>query len=324
MEVAAGCSSEGGKTESQREAPVLIRYADDFAVFCHGREDVYRVKEKLSQWMRPRGVTFNDDKTKIVHVEEGFDFLGFNIRRYNGKLLIKPSKQAVKRVRERLRSEVTALRGANSGAVVKKLNPIIKGWATYYRTVVSKETFKSLDAYVWTLTQKWVKHSHPNKPKKWRLARYFGRFNSTRNDQWVFGDRNSGACIYKFNWTRIVRHVIVKGSNSPDDPSLTDYWASRRRKRIPETVDRWSLTLASRQKGICPLCKQPLIPDAEYEPENPREWAAWFSASMKPLHKHHFIYRRDGGSDEQTNLRLVHAECHRQHHARDHRKGSAR
>lgn len=320
MEVAAGCSSEGGKTESQREAPVLIRYADDFAVFCHGREDVYRVKEKLSQWMRPRGVTFNDDKTKIVHVEEGFDFLGFNIRRYNGKLLIKPSKQAVKRVRERLRSEVTALRGANSGAVVKKLNPIIKGWATYYRTVVSKETFKSLDAYVWTLTQKWVKHSHPNKPKKWRLARYFGRFNSTRNDQWVFGDRNSGAYIYKFNWTRIVRHVIVKGSNSPDDPSLTDYWASRRRKRIPETVDRWSLTLASRQKGICPLCKQPLIPDAEYEPENPREWAAWFSASMKPLHKHHFIYRRDGGSDEQTNLRLVHAACHRQHHARDHRR----
>ncbi|AKZ57758.1 HNH endonuclease domain protein [Streptomyces ambofaciens ATCC 23877] len=320
METAAGHLTEGRSHKSRRDAPVLVRYADDFAVFCHSEDEAHRVKEQLAVWMAPRGVAFNEEKTSVLHLEEGFDFLGFNIRRYSGTLLIKPSKAAVKRVRERLRSEVIGLRGANAGAVVRRLNPIIKGWATYYRTVVSKETFKSLDFYVWTLTQKWVKHSHPNKPKSWRLAKHYGVFNSTRKDQWVFGDRDTGTYLYKFNWTRIVRHVIVKEGNSPDDPSLADYWASRRRKRVPGTADRWTITLASRQKGICPLCKQPLIPDAEYTPDNPREWAAWFSASMKPLHKHHFIYRRDGGSDERTNLRLVHADCHRQHHAGDHRR----
>ncbi|MFG2141127.1 HNH endonuclease [Streptomyces sp. NPDC048650] len=81
-----------------------------------------------------------------------------------------------------------------------------------------------------------------------------------------------------------------------------------------------SVTLAARQKGVCALCKQPLISGAEYEPDSPREWATWFSASMKLLHKHHFVYRPNGGSDDGTNLRLVHAECHRQHHAGDHRK----
>ncbi|MFD4532831.1 HNH endonuclease, partial [Kitasatospora sp. NPDC058492] len=125
---------------------------------------------------------------------------------------------------------------------------------------------------------------------------------------------------YKSAWTRIDRHVMVKGANSPDDPSLIEYWAARRRRSLPSTVDKTSIALAARQKGICPLCKQPLISGAEYEPDSPREWAAWFAASMKPLHKHHFIYRRDDGPDTRTNLRLVHAECHRQHHAGDHRR----
>ncbi|SBT90759.1 RNA-directed DNA polymerase [Streptomyces sp. DI166] len=321
MESAAGhLTVKNGRTKPG--APVLIRYADDFAVFCLSEEEAHRVKEDLVRWMQPRGVSFNEGKTSVVHLDEGFDFLGFNIRRYNGKLLIKPSKDAVKRVRGRLRTEMLAMRGSNSGAVIKKLNPIIKGWATYYRTVVSKKTFQSLDDYVWLLTYKWGKHTHPKKAKSWVVDRYFGQFNSTRQDRWVFGDRDTGLYLYKFNWVKIDRHAMVKGGNSPDDPQLARYWANRRRGAMPSTADRMSVTLAARQKGICPLCKQPLISGAEYEPDSPREWAAWFSASMKPLHKHHFVYRRDGGSDESTNLRLVHAECHRQHHAGDHRKAA--
>ncbi|MEU8672014.1 HNH endonuclease [Streptomyces anulatus] len=82
-------------------------------------------------------------------------------------------------------------------------------------------------------------------------------------------------------------------------------------------MDKISLTLAARQKGICPLCGQALIVGAECEPESPREWIDWFDAMKKRLHKHHFAYRRDGGSDEVKNLRLVHSECHQQLHARD-------
>jgi RNA-directed DNA polymerase len=302
------------------DAPMLVRYADDFAVFCHSEEQAHHIRDVLARWMQPRGDAFNEEKTSIVHLDDGFDFLGFNIRRYGGKLLIKPSRKAIGRVRERLRAEVLSLRGANAAAVIKQLNPMIKGWATYYRTVVSKKTFTDLDSYVWTLTWKWAKHSHPMKPRNWTMTRYFGRFNSTRNDKWVFGDRDSGTYLYKFAWTSIDRHIMVKGSNSPDDPLLVDYWAIRRRGRLPRTVTRASLNLAAGQQGLCPLCKQPLIPDADLEPESPDEWAAWFAAPTKTLNTHHFVYRQFGGSDARANLRLVHADCHRHHHAGDHRR----
>ncbi|TSB18518.1 group II intron reverse transcriptase/maturase [Streptomyces benahoarensis] len=319
MSAAAGCMDDA-RNWQRRNAPVLVRYADDFVVLCLSEDDAQGVKESLAQWLSPRGLFFSEEKTRIVHLEEGFDFLGFNIRRYGEKLLVKPSKDAVKRIRKRLRDEVLTLRGANASAVVKKLNPIIRGWATYYRSGVSKRTFTSLDHYVWLLTYKWAKHSHPRKSKTWFINRHFGNFNSLRQDKWVFGDRDTDTYLYKFSWTKIERHVMVKGRSSRDDPSLSNYWANRVRRSMPATADKLSITLAARQKGICPLCKQPLILGAEYESDSPREWAAWFSASMKPLHKHHFVYRRDGGSDETNNLRLVHAECHRQHHAGDHER----
>lgn len=315
METAAGCVNEGRTNKTRPNAPVLVRYADDFAVFCHSEAEAYQVKDTLAAWMQTRGVSFNEEKTSVVHLEEGFDFLGFTIRRHSGKMIITPSRQAVTRIRQRLRTEMLALRGANSGAVVRRLNPIIRGWATYYRTVVSKRTYKCLDNHVWTLTQKWARHTHPRKPRHWYIAKYFGRFNATRNDKWVFGDRDTGAYLYKFTWTRIDRHVIVKGRNSPDDPDLTSYWANRRRKRIPETVDRTSQSLAARQKGICPLCAQPLIPDTQRQPDHPDEWTTWFTATTKPLHKHRFDNHQPGGPNTRTNLRLTHAECHRQNQA---------
>jgi RNA-directed DNA polymerase len=144
---------------------------------------------------------FNEDKTRIVHVgRSGFDFLGFNVRRYHGKLLIKPSKAAIRRIRERLRTEIRALRGSNARAVISALNPVVKGWAAYYRGVVSKKTFSVLDDYLWTLTYKWATYSHPNKSKWWVSARYFGKFNKFRNNRWVFGDAASGAHLARFAW----------------------------------------------------------------------------------------------------------------------------
>ena len=90
-------------------------------------EQAEEVKARLAAWLAPRGLAFNEDKTRVVHLDEGCDFLGFNIRRYRGKLLTKPSNAALRRIRERLAAEVLALRGANADAVIAKLNPIIKG-----------------------------------------------------------------------------------------------------------------------------------------------------------------------------------------------------
>jgi RNA-directed DNA polymerase len=210
-----------------------------------------------------------------------------------------------------------ALYGANAAAVLRTLTPIIRGWAAYYRTVVASKVFAGLDDYVWKLLYKWAKHAHPLKSKDWIVKRYFGRFNKARRDRWVFGDRASSAYLVKFAWTGIVRHVLVKGAASKDDPSLVEYWDKRRRRKEPPPMDKTSLALAFRQKGLCPLCRQALIAGAEYEPDSPREWIEWFAASKKILNKHHFEYRREGGTDATTNLRLVHADCHRQLHAGD-------
>jgi RNA-directed DNA polymerase len=111
---------------------------------------------------------------------EGFDYLGFNVRRYpNGKLLIKPSAPAVRRLKRRLAAELRALRGSNVTAVLAKLVPIMRGWAAYYRTVVSSKVFRSLDHYVWKLLYKWAKHSHGNKTGSWIVDRYFAKFNKS-------------------------------------------------------------------------------------------------------------------------------------------------
>ncbi|MFF3465340.1 group II intron reverse transcriptase/maturase [Streptomyces sp. NPDC001984] len=322
MEEAAGCRYWGTEAKSYEpkaapRTPILIRYADDFVVMCHSKSEAEQVKEKLSEWLEPRGLRFNEEKTRITHVENGFDFLGFNIRRYDGKLLIKPSADAVKRIRQTLRTEVKGLYGSNTAGVLRALTPIIRGWSAYYRKAVSSRTFSSLDHYLWKLLWEWARRSHPRKSRVWVANRHFGRFNESRNDRWVFGDHNSGAYLPQFKWTKIVRHVQVKGAASPDDPSLNEYWQGRRRKKTPPPMDKVSLSLAYKQKGLCPLCNQALIAGAEYEPDSPREWINWFAASKKMLNKHHFVYRREGGSDERTNLRLVHSACHRQLHAQD-------
>ena len=139
---------------------------------------------------------------------------------------------------------------------------MIWGWAAYYRGAVSSRVFSSLDTYMWRLTYKWAKHSHPNKSKTWAVSRYFGKFNKFRNDRWVFGDRSlvNGrgdiAHLIKFSWTSIVRHQTVNGTASPDDPALTTYWAARRR-RIKPPLDSYTLRLLERQGGRCPLCGDP-------------------------------------------------------------------
>ena len=218
METAAG-ARYGADRHAKKGSPVLIRYADDFVVHCHTRQEALEVKARLAAWLAPRGLAFNEDKTQVVSLSEGYDFLGFNVRRYRGKLLIKPSKAAVRRIRKRLRDELRSLRGSNAQAVIKRLNPIIRGWAAYYRTQVSAETFGKLDHYLWRLTLKWATFSHSTKPTHWVFARYFGKFNKARQDRWVFGDRTSGAYLHRFAWTNIVRHQIVKHRASPDDPA---------------------------------------------------------------------------------------------------------
>jgi RNA-directed DNA polymerase len=242
-------------------SPVVIRYADDLVALCHSREQAEQVKARLAEWLAPRGLAFNEDKTRVVHLDDGVDFLGFNVRRYRGKLLIKPSKAAVKRIRARLTAEMKGLRGHNAQMVLIRLNPIIRGWSAYYRHAVSARVFNELDSHVWKLTYKWASFTHPHKGKRWITSRYFGAFNSSRRDRWVFGDRDSGAYLIKFAWTKITRHTLVKGWASPDDPAQADYWVARRRRGRPP-LDRARLRLLSNSvdaaRSAASCCSTPM------------------------------------------------------------------
>jgi RNA-directed DNA polymerase len=319
LEEAAGVCYRARGTRpggTQRGSPVAVRYADDVVVLCHSQQQAELVKARLAEWLAPRGLAFNEDKTRIVHLSEGFDFLGFNIRRYpNRKLLIKPSQAAIRRVRERLASELRTLRGGNAMAVIATLNPVIRGWAAYYRGVVSSRLFGSLDDYLWHLTYKWATWRHNNKPKRWIVGQYFGKFNKFRNDHWVFGDRDSGACLVRFSWTAIQRHVPVKGAASPDDPALASYWAERR-KKVKPPLDGYSLRLLSRQDGRCPLCGDHLL-STDQPPQSPQQWERWWlHVTRKAIAASYLTHHGRPGPADGDQTRLVHVSCQRALHAR--------
>jgi RNA-directed DNA polymerase len=277
LEEAAGVRYRSGlKPEMVRgSSPAAVRYADDFTVCCHTRQQAESVRDKLTGWLAERGLALNEDKTRIVHLTRGFDFLGWNFRRYpGGKLLIKPSKAAVRKHRRRLADETRRLRGANAKAVIAALNPVIRGWTLYHRSQVSSRAFSSLGHYTWQLTYKWARWTHPNKGARWVTSRYYGKFCPDRNDKWVFGDRDTGAHLLNHAWTGIRRHVMVKGRASPDDPDLAGYWEYRRRRHGPP-LDAGTLSLLGRQHNRCPHCGDLLI-DASHLPASPEDWERWW------------------------------------------------
>jgi RNA-directed DNA polymerase len=283
----------------------VVRYADDFVVFCESQEDALMVKNQiLPPWLAERGLSLSEEKTRIVHLTEGFDFLGFNVKHYPAprttrtgyKVLIKPSKKAITRKRQELREKWLGLKSHNITAVLRALNPIIRGWANYFRTVVASEVFQGMDRWMHRRAKRYVKHMHPDKSQKWRVKRYWGKLNRERNDRWVFGNKRSGGYLLKFSWFKIVRHQLVRGTASPDDPGLRDYWWARR-KINRRYLSRSDVKLAEAQDWRCPVCGRDLILEGE------------------ELQRHHKNPRSMGGTDASSNRELVHLYCHQQRHA---------
>jgi len=279
----------------------VVRYADDFVVFCESKEDAARVKDVLlPPWLAERGLSLSEEKTRIVHLTEGFDFLSFNVRRYphpqtsrsGYKLCIKPSKKAVLGKVKELREKWLALRGHSIKAVLWKLNPIIRGWANYNRTSVASRLFNELDNWMFRRALRYTKHTHPNKSWKWVRKRYWGRWNKERDDNWVFGDKRSGKYLLKFSWFKIERHELVRGRSSPDDPDLRDYWWERQKVNAKHLSDG-DIDMANDQGWVCRLCGMDLINGEE-------------------LHRHHKIPRARNGSNARSNRELVHLYCHQQ------------
>jgi RNA-directed DNA polymerase len=181
---------------------------------------------------------------------------------------------------------------------------------------------------VWKLLYKWAKHSHPNKSKKWIVRRYFGKFNKFRNDRWVFGARDlldehgRPRYLVKFSWTNIVRHQVVTGRASLDDPDLIDYWASRRR-RVTPPLDSYNLRLLDRQKGRCPLCGDHLL-TAEQPPQSPSEWEKWWLGTARRAIAADYLTHQERGGPGDNRTRLVHTSCSQRQNAQQRRKAPRR
>ena len=299
MEAALGVKHDTQGTSRGKRA--VVRYADDFVVFCETEEDALVVKDRiLPTWLAERGLSLSPEKTRIVHLTEGFDFLSFNVRRYphpqtsrsGYKLCIKPSKKAVHALITELRSAWLALRGHSLTAVLWRLNPLIRGWANYHRRVVSSRLFNKLDAWMFRRAVRYAKHTHPEKSWKWLCQRYWGPWNKERQDDWVFGDKHTGRYLLKFSWFKIDRHELVRGRSSPDDPELRDYWWERQKVNAKH-LSAGDLDMANDQGWVCRLCGMDLINGEE-------------------LHRHHTIPRAKNGSDARSNRELVHLYCHQQ------------
>jgi len=303
MEKALGITyNADGENKGPR---ALVRYADDFLVFCKSKTDAERVIDILGNWLAERGLTLSGEKTRTVHLTQGFDFLGFNVREYGstktqrGKVrLIKPSKEAIQRHRDKMRDEWARLKGKPIAKVVETLSPKIKGWANYYRHQVASRVFKSMDDFMHKREWRYANHTHPNKPKKWKKDRYWGKFDARRKATWVFGDKHTGAYLPKYAWTKSSElHVKVKGRASPDDPTLKDYWAHRNKARAKNLIPSYQ-KIAQNQDQVCTICGETLYNGEE-------------------LQRDHVLPRHKGGKDSYDNYQLLHLDCHKQKTAVD-------
>jgi len=207
----------------------MIRYADDFVVTAPTREIINtHVLPILRDFLKERGMKLNDAKTRIVHREEGFDFLGFHVRQYHGKsrsvCLAKPSKKTIKRHLEQIKKMISSNKQMKADELISKLNPIIRGWANYYCYSSAKETFNHVDYRTWQMVWRWCLRRHSNKGKQWVHHRYFMK---TGNRDWIFGERKENTLLFHRSFPAGIRYIPVKGYNSPHDSSLHDYWEKR-------------------------------------------------------------------------------------------------
>lgn len=203
----------------------FIRYADDFIITGETRELLQeKVRPCIEEFLNIRGLAMSADKTVITHIDDGFDFLGFNIRKYKGKLLTKPAKSSIKRIKSNFRTCLKRHKTERTGNVIKELNTMIKGWANYYKHVVSKNVFCSLDHAFWQMTWKWARRRHPGKSITWIKNKYYQRINGR---DWRFMEKDNSEPLFLLGSIPIKRHIKVRAEVNPYDSKWTDYLHKR-------------------------------------------------------------------------------------------------
>lgn len=277
-----------------------VRYADDFIITGISQELLENeVLPLVEAFMAERGLALSKEKTLITHIERGFDFLGQNVRKYNGKMLIKPSKKNVQTLLNNIRDYLNSNKMAPAQAIIAKLNPMIRGWCNYHRWICASETFKYVDYRIWKMLWKWCRRIHSNRRKRWIKNKYF---KTVGERNWVFsapkqkGEEGYYRLFYAAR-VKIDKHVKIRATANcylPEDEQYFERLKMQRlKKSLAGNMKLWKIV--ERQNFQCAVCQQTFNSEDEWD-------------------IHHIIRRVDGGSDDSSNLMMLHVNCHRQIH----------
>ncbi|PHI32738.1 group II intron reverse transcriptase/maturase [Budvicia aquatica] len=276
-----------------------VRYADDFIITGSSKTLLeQKVKPVVISFMKERGLTLSIEKTAITHIEEGFDFLGQNIRKYKGKFLIKPSKKNLKNFLNKIRTIITENKTTPAYLLIAQLNPVIRGWANYHRHVVAKKAYSYVDNQIWSKLWQWCVRRHPRKSRRWIKAKYF---TSREMRNWIFEATDIQGRVFTLcnaSSTPIKRHVKIRKGANRYDPSWEIYFERRLDSIWKDAHEgrRKIIALWNKQARQCPLCEQPFSTETSWN-------------------VHHKVMKTAGGGDELSNLVLLHPNCHRQYHS---------
>jgi len=280
----------------------FVRYADDFIVTAASKELLEQeIKPLVETFMRERGLELSSEKTCVTHIEDGFDFLGQNVRKYKTgkqhKLLIKPAQKNVHAHLEKIRDIIKKNQTLSAGRLILWLNPIIRGWAQYHQHVVSADVFRDVDDAIYRRLRQWMKRRHPKKSNRWITKKYF---TAVGENNWVFFGEVNGQVYYLADTASvpIKRHAKVKAQANPYDPAWEPYYEKRLDNHIIDTFKgkHWLSRLWKEQNGCCPICQQKIT-----------KITGW--------HSHHIEWRSKGGPDTAENRVLLHPTCHQQVHS---------
>jgi RNA-directed DNA polymerase len=303
-----GMSEEiGVKYKIDRNNHVLDRksvgtaiFADDFVIICHTKEEAESMFEKLTPYLCKRGLSLAMDKTKVTNIEDGFDFLGFNLKQYNTKdgkkLLIKPSKSSIKKSKEKIRNIFKEMRGVSVGELITRLNPVIRGIGNYWSSEVSKKTFNEIDHYLWIKVKKHLKHMYPKKSWTWRINNCFkpDHTGASKDNSILTDPKDSTNQLIKMKWIPIKRHTPIKYKNCPDNPKLKQYFDERDKNEFCRFNVMSMRKIAKRSKYKCRICNQTLVGEEK-------------------LKINYIIPKKLGGVSKYSNLELLHKSCYKQH-----------
>ena len=275
----------------------LVRYADDFIVTGRSKEVLENeIKPLISEFLAERGLALSEEKTKITHIRDGFDFLGFNIRKFNNTLLTIPSDKSIEKFLVKIRTIIETKKSTKQESLIRVLNPIITGWSNYYRTGTAAKTFQRVDWEIFRKLWQWARRRHPNKCKGWIKEKYYRKIG---NQAWCFSAEKEARKKGELKYLQLAhlaavktkKHVKTRHDANPYDTEYKRYFEERETRKKLEFLKgkssswkyAWEL-----QKRKCPICSETLNLNNEWKITR-----QFFDGKSKETIYHHDCYFND-------------------------------